>query len=88
MKTRVAVISIIIEDIDSIESVNMTLFENREYIIGRMGIPYREKGVNLISIALDAPEDVINALAGRLGRLNGVSAKTNYSNIITEHEMV
>jgi len=88
MKTRVAVISIIIDDIDSIESVNMTLFENREYIIGRMGIPYREKGVNLISIALDAPEDVINALAGRLGRLHGVSAKTNYSNIITEQEEI
>jgi len=84
MKTRVAVISIIVENIESIESINKTLFDNREYIIGRMGVPYRQKGVNLISIALDAPEDVINTLAGKLGRLNGVSAKTNYSNIITE----
>ncbi len=84
MKTRVAVISIIVENTESIESVNTTLSDSREYIIGRMGIPYRQKGVYLISIALDAPEDVINTLAGRLGRLNGVSAKTNYSNIITE----
>lgn len=84
MKTRVAVISIIVENTESVESVNTTLSDSREYIIGRMGIPYRQKGVYLISIALDAPEDVINTLAGRLGRLNGVSAKTNYSNIITE----
>ena len=84
MKTRVAVISVIIENTESIESVNQTFSASRDYIIGRMGIPYREKNVNLISIALDAPEDVINTLAGRLGRLNGVSAKTNYSNIITE----
>lgn len=84
MKTRVAVISIIVENIDSIEALNRLLFDSREYVIGRMGIPYRQKKVNLISIALDAPEDVINTLAGKLGRLNGVSAKTNYSNIITE----
>ena len=84
MKTRVAVISIIVENIDSIEALNKLLFDSRDYVIGRMGIPYRQKNVNLISIALDAPEDVINTLAGKLGRLNGVSAKTNYSNIITE----
>lgn len=84
MKTRVAVISIIVENIDSIEALNRLLFDSRDYVIGRMGIPYRQKKVNLISIALDAPEDVINTLAGKLGRLNGVSAKTNYSNIITE----
>jgi len=84
MKTRVAVISIVIEDISSIETINRYLFETRDFVIGRMGIPYRQKNVNLISIALDAPEDVINSLAGKLGRLNGVSAKTNYSNVITE----
>ena len=84
MRTRVAVISIIVENPGSIEKLNQLLFENRDYIIGRMGIPYREKNVNLISIAIDAPEDVINALTGKLGRLDGVGAKTNYSNVITE----
>lgn len=84
MKTRVAVISVIVENTDSIEKLNHILSEYRDYIIGRMGIPYREKNVNLISIALDAPEDKINALTGKLGKLDGVGAKTNYSNIITE----
>lgn len=84
MKTRVAVISVIVENTDSIEKLNHILSEYRDHIIGRMGIPYREKNVNLISIALDAPEDKINALTGKLGKLDGVGAKTNYSNIITE----
>ena len=84
MKTRVAVISVIVENTDSIEKLNHILSEYRDYIIGRMGIPYREKNVNLISIALDAPEDKINALTGKLGKLDGVGAKTNYSNVITE----
>ena len=84
MKTRIAVISINVENTEKIEELNKLLFDNREYIIGRMGIPYKEKKVNLISIAIDAPEDVINTLSGRVGRLPGVSAKTNYSNIITE----
>ena len=84
MKTRIAVISIIVEDTDSVETLNTILFSYREYIIGRMGIPYKEKKVNLISIAIDAPEDKINALTGKIGKLNGVSAKINYSGIITE----
>lgn len=84
MKTRIAVISIIVEDLESVDELNALLSEYREFVIGRMGIPYREKSVNLISIAIDAPEDKINTLAGKIGRLNGVSAKTNYSNIITE----
>ncbi len=84
MKTRVAVISIIIENPDSVESVNKILSGNRDYVIGRMGIPYREKKVSLISIVVDAPEDKINAMTGKLGKLDGVGAKTNYSNIITE----
>lgn len=84
MKTRIAVISIIVEDLESVDELNTLLSEYREFVIGRMGIPYREKSVNLISIAIDAPEDKINTLAGKIGRLNGVSAKTNYSNIITE----
>ena len=84
MKSRIAVISIIVEDINSIEALNEILFGYREFIIGRMGVPYREKKVNLISIAIDAPEDKINALTGKIGKLSGVNAKTNYSNVITE----
>lgn len=84
MKSRIAVISIIVEDTDSIETLNGILSAYREYVIGRMGIPYREKGVNLISLAVDAPEDKINALTGKIGKLNGVNAKTNYSNVVTE----
>lgn len=84
MKTRVAVISVIVENPQATETLNTLLSSCRDHIIGRMGIPYREKNVYLISVAIDAPEDVINALTGRIGRLQGVSAKTNYSNIITE----
>lgn len=84
MKTRIAVISIIVEDLASIETINQILSAYRQYIIGRMGIPYREKKVNIISIAIDAPEEKINALTGKIGKLSGVSAKTNYSNVITE----
>ena len=84
MKTRIAALSIIVEDTDSVEVLNQILSAFREYIIGRMGIPYKEKKVNIISIALDAPEDKLNALSGKIGKLNGVSAKLNYSNIISE----
>lgn len=83
MKSRVAVISIIIEKHDSIESLNKILSETRDYIIGRMGIPYREKGVSIICIVMDAPEDVINSLAGKIGKFDGISAKINYSNVIS-----
>ena len=79
METRVAVISIIIEDPASVQAMNDILHQHAEYIIGRMGIPYREKGINIISIAMDAPLNVINALSGRIGRLPGVSAKAAYS---------
>ncbi|MBR1662797.1 MAG: iron-only hydrogenase system regulator [Ruminococcus sp.] len=79
MATRVAVIAIIIEDQESVGAVNKILHEYSTGIIGRMGIPYREKGVNIISIAIDAPQDVINTLAGKIGRLDGVYAKTVYS---------
>ena len=83
MKTRVAVISIILEDLASVEPLNAILSQYREGIIGRMGLPYKEKNVNIICIAVDAPEDEINAMTGKIGRLHGVSAKTNYSNIIS-----
>ena len=86
MDTRVAVISIIVENPEAIVTLNDLLHEAGNYIIGRMGIPYREKGINIISIAIDAPQDMISSLSGKIGRLNGVSAKTAYSNIITKAE--
>lgn len=75
METRIAIIGIIITDNDAIAAVNSTLHDFNEYIVGRMGIPYREKELNIISVALDAPQDMINNLCGKLGRINGVSSK-------------
>ena len=83
METRIAVIAIIVEAGASTEELNRLLHEAGPYIIGRMGIPYRQRGVNLISIAIDAPQDMISALSGKLGRLPGVSAKTAYSSVIS-----
>lgn len=80
-QTRVAVIAVIVEDNNATEAINELLHEAGRYIIGRMGIPYREKNINIISIAIDAPQDIISSLSGRLGRLAGVSVKTAYSNI-------
>ena len=76
METRIALIGIIIENTESVEQLNHLLHEYGTYIIGRMGIPYRERQVHIISVAIDAPQDVINALSGKIGRLNGISAKT------------
>ncbi len=73
---RIAVISLIVERREHTDRLNALLSEYGEYIIGRMGIPYREKGVSVLSVAIDAPLTVINALTGKLGRLDGVSAKT------------
>jgi putative iron-only hydrogenase system regulator len=84
METRVAVVAIVVEDEGSIERLNDILHEFGAHIIGRMGIPYRAKGISLISVAVDAPQDVISALAGKVGDLPGVSAKTAYSNFISE----
>ena len=81
METRVAVIGIIVQNKDSIEELNKTLSEYGEYIIGRMGVPYHKKEVNIISIAIDAPQDVINTLSGKIGRLDGICAKTAYSDV-------
>ena len=81
MDTRVALISIIVENNEVIDDINRFLHEAGKYIIGRMGIPYREKGINIISIDIDAPQDVINTLSGKIGRLKGIGAKTVYSNI-------
>lgn len=82
METRVAVMSIIVENGDSVEKLNSLLHEFGEYIIGRMGIPYRKRKINIISIALDAPQNTIAALAGKIGTLPGVSVKTAYSGIM------
>ncbi|MBP5606516.1 MAG: iron-only hydrogenase system regulator [Ruminiclostridium sp.] len=79
METRVAVIGIIVENTESAEKVNTVLHEYGEHIIGRMGIPYREKKISIISIAMDAPQDEISALCGKLGRINGVSVKAAYA---------
>lgn len=79
MKTRVAIIGIIVEDSKSVEQLNGVLHDYAEYIIGRMGIPYREKNINIISIAIDAPQDVINELTGKIGQLENISAKTAFS---------
>ena len=81
METRVAVMSIIVENQDSVERLNSLLHDYGEYIIGRMRIPYRQKKINILSIALDAPQDTISALAGKLGNLKGVSVKTAYSHV-------
>lgn len=86
METRVAVIGIIVENDDAIEKLNSILHEYKKYIIGRMGIPYRERNVNIISIAIDAPQDVASALSGKIGKLAGVTTKTAYSNVITKCE--
>ena len=79
METRVAVIGIIVSNKDSVEKLNKTLSEYGEYIIGRMGVPYHKKGVNIISIAIDATPDIINSLSGKIGRLEGIQTKTAYS---------
>lgn len=81
MDTRVAVMSIIVENVGSVEKVNSLLHEYGEYIIGRMGIPYRKRKINIISIALDAPQNTISALVGKIGSLEGISVKTAYSGV-------
>ena len=79
METRVAVISIIVTKSDQVDVMNDLLHEYSDYILGRMGVPYREKKLNIISIAIDAPKDRINSLSGALGRLDGVNAKVTYA---------
>lgn len=81
METRIALLSIIIEDTTCVEKMNQLLHDYSKYIIGRMGLPYPQRGVNIISVALDAPQDMINALTGKIGALDGVSAKTTYSKV-------
>ncbi len=79
METRVAIIGIIVENTESVEALNALLHEYGEYIIGRMGIPYKQKDINIMSIAIDAPQNTISALTGKIGNLGGISVKTAYS---------
>jgi len=84
MGTRVAVMSIIVEDGSTVDVLNSILHEYGEYIIGRMGIPYRAKKINIISIAIDAPQDTISALSGKIGKLEGMSVKIAFSSVATD----
>ena len=86
MKTRVAIMGIVVEDSERAADLNAVLHEYASFIIGRMGIPYRERGVNIISVALDAPEDVISALAGKVGNIDGISVKTAYSSVVFDND--
>ena len=84
MQTRVATLSIIVENTDSVEKLNTLLHEYGAYIIGRMGLPYRKCGIHIISVAIDAPQDVINALSGKIGKVPGVNSKIAFSSVISE----
>ena len=86
METRVAVMSVIVENGEVVETLNSILHAYGEYIIGRMGIPYRKRGVSIIAIALDAPQNTISALSGKIGSLSGVSVKTAYSSVVSTEE--
>ena len=81
METRIALIGIIVEEPQSVMALNQLLHKYSSYIIGRTGIPYRDKKVNIISVAVDAPQDVINALSGNIGRLAGITEKTVYQKV-------
>ena len=79
METRVAVVAIIVRENTAVAALNELLHQYGVYIIGRMGVPYHRRGVNIISVAVDAPVDVISALSGKIGRLAGITAKTVYA---------
>ncbi len=85
METRVAVVSAVVEDREAVEALNAVLHEYGDYIIGRMGLPYRKKNIHIVSVAVDAPQDVIATMSGKLGKIDNVSVKTAYSSVIT-HE--
>ncbi len=75
MENKIAVVAIIVSDINAVDKINSTLHSFGEYIIGRMGIPYKERSVNVISVVMDAPQEIINSLSGKLGMVKGVSSK-------------
>lgn len=82
MENRVAVISIILENSNSVEEVNKLISDNSDYVVGRMGIPYKKRGLSIISVVMDSPQDVVSAFSGKLGKLDGVSAKATYSKYV------
>ena len=86
METRIALIAIIVENLDSVEKLNGILHEYGKYVIGRMGLPYRKGNISILSVAVDAPQDVISTLSGKIGKLEGISAKTAYSNVTLHDE--
>ena len=86
MEKRVALLSIIVDEKDSVEKLNALLHEYGEFIIGRMGIPYKRREINIISIAMDAPQDTTSELAGKIGKLVGVNVKTSFSGVISNDE--
>lgn len=86
METRIALLAIIVENLDSVEKLNGILHEYGSYVIGRMGLPYQKCNISIISVAVDAPQDVISTLSGKIGKLEGVSVKTAYSNVIAHEE--
>jgi len=79
METKVALIGIVVENFDSVSKLNEILHDYGDFIIGRMGIPYKERGVSIMSVAVDATEDTISAMAGKIGKLPGISSKTVYA---------
>ena len=81
METRVAIIGIIVENPDSVSQINDILHDVRDYVVGRMGIPYKERNISIISVVVDAPENLISSVSGKLGMLDGVSAKITYSRL-------
>ncbi|MBE7000921.1 MAG: CopG family transcriptional regulator [Ruminococcaceae bacterium] len=86
MDTRIALMAIIVENTESVEELNQLLHQYGEHVIGRMGLPYRKRGVSILSVAMDAPQDVISTLSGKIGRLPGVSVKTAYSNVVSHDD--
>ena len=86
MDTRIALMAIIVENTESVEELNQLLHQYGEHVIGRMGLPYRKRGVSILSGAMDAPQDIISTLSGKIGRLPGVSVKTAYSNVVSHDD--
>lgn len=80
-ETRIALIGIIVENKDSVEQLNAILHDNAEYIVGRMGLPLKEKGINVISVVMDAPQNAISALSGKIGMLDGINSKVIYDRV-------
>ena len=85
-ETRVAILGIIVEDPDAVEELNAILHDFGPYVIGRMGIPYHARNIHLISVVVDAPQDIISNLSGKIGKLKGVSSKTAYAKVTPGHE--